>query len=446
MTFPEFQAKWTNPPGQRVDFDHVFQFQCVDLILQYIYETKGISVGVRGNAIDYWNSTSPALLTKFTKEATSEVRPGDIAVLSSPYTTYGHIGIATGVMTGDKFEMLEQNGATGEGTGTGGDSIRLRFVSRARIVGVLRPIPDAPAIPMVSLDRLTQLYREILKREPDVSGIQHYVGHYTEEYVRNDLTNSNDRKSLEAAEAAALAARAAAEAEAARIAAQKQAAPAGALPVPTSTEKYPIKTNLKIYSSKTDAQNRINPKGEIQPGALWYLYFEQDGIYNITQTPGATANTWINPSDNVEQPIETTVPIEVKPVIKKSKPETPETIRKSFLPIMPDRSPIECQIKKNVLVIDLLGKGKPISAKTGRFINVYGTFEAAGRVYALVKIKNEQTRNNYMYGIPIASHDNLGPFLDDIYKVSDHIKKSWELIYDKLYQSIDGIFKVLTKK
>lgn len=135
---------------KRIDFDGVDGYQCVDLILQYAKVCYGIS-GERGDAIDYWTNTSAVLLTKFDKIATQAVVRGDIVVLNGlAGNPAGHIMIATGNESATEFEGLEQNGQTGAGTGTGGDTIRTRYVQKVRIAGVLRPknlvAPSTPAV------------------------------------------------------------------------------------------------------------------------------------------------------------------------------------------------------------------------------------------------------------------------------------------------------------
>lgn len=141
-----FKNEWL---GRRVDFDHVFAYQCVDLILQYVYEVYGLTA-VRGNAIDYWNNPSPALISKFHKLASTDAIAGDIVVLNGhPGNPYGHIGIATGNVNATEIEILEQNGQDGSGSGIGGNAIRTRFILKNRVAGLLRandvPAAAAPA-------------------------------------------------------------------------------------------------------------------------------------------------------------------------------------------------------------------------------------------------------------------------------------------------------------
>lgn len=455
MTFPEFLAKWTNPAGQRVDYDHVYSYQCVDLILEYVYECAGLASGVHGNAIDYWNKPAAVLLTKFVKIQTQDVQAGDITVLTSPITSLGHIGIATGAISGTQFQMMEQNGSTGNGSGVGGDAIRTRFIPKSRIVGVLRPISVAPSVPMINLDQLTQLYRDILQRAPDNGGIAHYVGHYTYDFVRNDMLNSAEYKSIQANQAAAAqAAIEAAQTPPPPVIPMPPSAPAGALQVPTSTTRYLIRTTIRTYSTVSDAQAGTNSKGEILVSSsnAWYVYCEKGGMVNITQTPGVTTGTWINPADNkVPDPTPPPAVVPAAPVIPPPTPapkiETETDIRHSFIPIMPDGSPVACQVLRPILVVDTLGRGESVTVtpKTGD-IHVYGTFKAASRIYALVKTSNRVNQNNYMYGIPITAPDDFSPFLKDVYAMSDSVIKAWELVYDKAYKTIEGIYRTLVKK
>jgi CHAP domain. len=133
----DFINQWL---GKRVDYDHVYGYQCVDLIKQYLYQRFGLSAGAWGNAKDYWLNTNAAILTRFDKLDTTTVRAGDILPLKGlAGNPYGHIGIATGAQSVDTVEILEQNGATGNGKGEGGDCIRKRFVPKSRMYGVLRP-------------------------------------------------------------------------------------------------------------------------------------------------------------------------------------------------------------------------------------------------------------------------------------------------------------------
>lgn len=157
MDISAFQREWLIKG--KVDFDHHFAYQCVDLVRQYFYQLFGLGNSAGGgNAIDYWTNTPSGVLTKFDKISSNHPRSGDVVVLYGVGgNVYGHIGIATGAVNGDKFEMLEQNGSTGNGSGTGPDAIRTRYIARSRIAGLLRPKApappaDGPSLPMPSGD------------------------------------------------------------------------------------------------------------------------------------------------------------------------------------------------------------------------------------------------------------------------------------------------------
>lgn len=132
MSFDSFKKKWT---GKRVDYDKVFLYQCVDLIKQYLYESFKIMSGAWGNAIDYAKSSSP-IRKWFNKISGTSPKKGDIVVFKGG--VYGHIGISTGRNKSTSVEVLEQNGSTGNGYGTGGDVIRTRYIAKSRIAAILR--------------------------------------------------------------------------------------------------------------------------------------------------------------------------------------------------------------------------------------------------------------------------------------------------------------------
>lgn len=147
MGYIDFKNEWT---GRRIDYDHVYAYQCVDLILEYVKETAGLASGISGNAIDYWNRPSAPLLQKFDKIATTSAKQGDIVVLSGlAGNPYGHIGICDH-QDGSGIWMLEQN-ATGSADGLSRSAIGVyRAIPLSRVLGVLRakagpPPPPAPA-------------------------------------------------------------------------------------------------------------------------------------------------------------------------------------------------------------------------------------------------------------------------------------------------------------
>ncbi len=144
MSYQAFQNRWI---GKRVDADGSYGYQCVDLVKQYCAEEFGLQRnGAWGNAINWWTNPVSQVLNKFDRVATRDVRQGDIVVFTGINgNPYGHIGIANGQQTSTTVTVLEQNGSTGSGNGLGGNAIRLRAITKARVPGVLRPKAAAPA-------------------------------------------------------------------------------------------------------------------------------------------------------------------------------------------------------------------------------------------------------------------------------------------------------------
>ena len=159
MTYQQFKNKWL---GKRVDIDKVYGFQCADLVKQYMFECFGIPNGSYGNAIDYWRNTNPKVLAKFDKLSTKETRTGDIVVMSGINgNPYGHIGVADSSAGWIYAGILEQNGATGNGSSVGGDAIRVRNIPKWRVVGVLRPKVARPASKMPAIGSVIRLTKGI---------------------------------------------------------------------------------------------------------------------------------------------------------------------------------------------------------------------------------------------------------------------------------------------
>lgn len=153
MGYVDFKNEWN---GRRVDYDHVYAYQCVDLILQYVKELFGLPTGVSGNAIDYWNRPSAPLLTKFDKVSGTAAQQGDIVVLYGlSGNPYGHIGICDHV-DGSGIWLLEQN-ATGSADGLGRSAIGVyRAIPASRVAGLLRPkAPVAPPAPAPARQTVT---------------------------------------------------------------------------------------------------------------------------------------------------------------------------------------------------------------------------------------------------------------------------------------------------
>jgi surface antigen len=150
MNYAQFKSKWL---GKRVNIDGVYGYQCADLVKQYLLECYGIPDGAYGNAIDYWYNTAAPILAKFDRLSTTAARQGDLVVFKGINgNPYGHIGVADSSSAATSVTVLEQNGSTGDGSGTGGNAIRTRAITLTRVVGVLRPKAAKPVLRMPAID------------------------------------------------------------------------------------------------------------------------------------------------------------------------------------------------------------------------------------------------------------------------------------------------------
>lgn len=145
MNYEQFKQEWL---GRRIDYDHVYAYQCVDLILEYCKEVCNLPTGIWGNAIDYATHPTPTFAAHFSKVTNGQYQPGDIVVLNGlPGNPYGHIGIfdhqdANGVW------LLEQN-KNGDATGLGGSAIGVyRAIPLSRVNTVWRFNGQLPPVPM----------------------------------------------------------------------------------------------------------------------------------------------------------------------------------------------------------------------------------------------------------------------------------------------------------
>ena len=100
--------------GRYIDWDKVFQAQCMDLTVDYMWWATDGKYRMKGNAIDAINTRankygSYATIHKNTKNFLPEV--GDIAVWTQApaHPTYGHIGIVYGDINLNTCTMLDQN-------------------------------------------------------------------------------------------------------------------------------------------------------------------------------------------------------------------------------------------------------------------------------------------------------------------------------------------------
>lgn len=203
--------------------------QCVSLVKWFGAEMCQLPNpgAARGNAKDFGNTLVNQGLAY--EVAANQRAQGDLVVWPQDGGGYGHIGV---LLSGDR--VFEQNVAL---PGSSTRVVAGNTVYSSRIdpfhanwrrggVRVYRMRNYVGNRPSVSDDQIKQVYREVLEREADEGGINHYrqqaAKGWTIDQIRNDLMNSNERRALEASKAQAAQA-AAAQKDAELTSAIKQA-------------------------------------------------------------------------------------------------------------------------------------------------------------------------------------------------------------------------------
>ena len=203
--------------------------QCVSLVKWFGAEMCQLPNpgAARGNAKDFGNTLINQGLAY--EVPANQRQQGDLVVWPQDGGGYGHIGV---LLSGDR--VFEQNVAL---PGSSARVVAGNTVYSSRIdpfhanwrrggVRVYRMRNYVGNRPSVSDDQIRQVYREVLEREADEGGINHYrqqaAKGWNVDQIRSDLMNSNERKQLEANKAQA-AAQAAAQKDAELTSAIKQA-------------------------------------------------------------------------------------------------------------------------------------------------------------------------------------------------------------------------------
>ena len=203
--------------------------QCVSLVKWFGSEMCGLPNpgAARGNAKDFGNTLVNQGLAY--EVAPNQRQQGDLVVWPLDGGGYGHIGV---LLSGDR--VFEQNVAL---PGSSARVVAGNTVYSSRIdpfhanwrrggVRVYRMRNYVGNRPAVSDEQIKQAYRDILERDADDGGINHYrqqaAKGWNIDQIRNDLMNSNERRALEASKAQAAQA-AAAQKDAEITAAIKQA-------------------------------------------------------------------------------------------------------------------------------------------------------------------------------------------------------------------------------
>jgi hypothetical protein len=342
-TFDNFRSKYI---GQRVDYDKIFQYQCVDLIRQYFYECFDFPGGGGvPSAITYWTGTPNDVLGKFIRVGSSDAQKGDVVILwGLAGNEHGHIGIATGQQTGTQVEILEQNGYTGNGSGEGGDAIRTRFIDKSRIAGLLRPITAAATPPFTVVDRFpSRIF--IANKQPS---LKYDITQQSFEAVRDHVVHTFNGGDKVAATV--------------RVRHTNgyeyygnDNDPGGynvfdwdiyTEPVPYNppapkyeappAEKYTVVTRLMGFATSEEARTHQNVQRDIEPGD-YFVFSKVDKCYNVSDSNVHDRSWWINTVDNVIVPAPVvTEPVDiVPPVFEPVDVVNPEAVKLQFQMIPP---------------------------------------------------------------------------------------------------------------
>ena len=135
MKYSNFIKKYL---GVKIDFDGLYNTQCVDAIDQYIVDVLGLKIGYWGNAKTWWLNRNTSKWLKdnfiFIDPTAHDIRCGDIGVRATG--TYGHIYIIDYYDNkNNKVYIYDTNG-----TGQNDPLTRRTFkVSSDHITGILRP-------------------------------------------------------------------------------------------------------------------------------------------------------------------------------------------------------------------------------------------------------------------------------------------------------------------
>lgn len=188
--------------GQHLDYDHAYGQQCVDFFNFYYQWLTGDSpygdgYGVNG-AKDLWYVNNPRL-TKIGDSSSLVPRAGDILVYGPAWGAgFGHVEVCLS-SDSNGSHLVGENEHNNPSEGVVG--VYRTWAQMSGLLGVMRPQFDTPPT-HITLDQLNQLYHDLLGRDPDQGGIDHYVGHYTYDFVKNDILNSVEYKARQEALAA----------------------------------------------------------------------------------------------------------------------------------------------------------------------------------------------------------------------------------------------------
>lgn len=230
--------KWfAGAVGRYMNPDNAYGYQCKDVADDYCITLWGNWVNtVRpGNGKDVFNNANPEYFTKIANNPNDPnqiPQYGDIINWgASKAVPEGHVAVVKSATT-KNVTVVEQDGYVQTAARLATHPYQLP--NGAMVVGWLRPKLE-PEIAKATFEQIKQAYRDILEREADSGGLNHYLN-YTIDFVKADLKASDEYKRLceakaikAAQEASEKAKREALLAEQNRLAEEKEAAEQAAI-------------------------------------------------------------------------------------------------------------------------------------------------------------------------------------------------------------------------
>jgi hypothetical protein len=122
--------------GKHIDYDGIYDAQCVDIIKKYFVDVIGIPA-IRNNAVDYWTNYPTAQFIRITNTPSFVPIKGDIGIFGTKVGQYGHICIIESANV-NTFVSVDQNWPFDNGKGV---AHRVTH-NYSGFLGVLRPKKD----------------------------------------------------------------------------------------------------------------------------------------------------------------------------------------------------------------------------------------------------------------------------------------------------------------
>jgi hypothetical protein len=435
-TYQAFKNEWN---GRCVDYDHVNGYQCVDLILEFMYQCGNVASGISGNAIDYADKPSAAFVNATVKVTDGSKQPGDIIVLGGTSTSpLGHIALRDTNVD----QMLEQNGYDGNGSGLGKDAIGVygaipynrvvavyrlkRFIVTAPAPARAPAAPAAPTIPEGSYTIIKAIHgygdannaaNHISPADTVAPGNYHIfnqadgmVNVTSNPNAPGSWVNPSDNTTV------------------VNVTPSQRVNIAPPLKPGGNPENiYVVIKTIPGYTTATNAGNHTNPAGQVTEGTyyVYNVYPTNANLINVTSVLGKPG-PWINKADNVPEPAPEVAPPTdtVAPDVTPATPALAETIaatadipwQKTYMPFP---KPIHYVSTRPLTVKDLSGQAPdgqlPQYDATATppvgIVSAYGTvtFED-GVTYYRLKTNNDP-KFKYWYCVPKLDATTYSPNL-----------------------------------